>query len=216
MSLACTRSTTRCEKRTLSWVTQGSGVTGCTASLIRKRRCASCRLRSVRFSLGPVSGRVPHCRGEPGHARPGHQGCRHPPPAPSSWQPRWPQQQTLILQHPPPPASLLGVLHPFQGGMPLLWELRTGDWGDGEGGSCQGWGIGERRAKGNGLSKNGYFECGRVSGDFYAVAVGAPLLPWAKPAVPLLCPYQLKVLMISKPKLEANHLLLSISYIPGI
>lgn len=71
MSLACTRSTTRCEKRTLSWVTQGSGVTGCTASLIRNRRCASCRLRSVRFSLGPTSGRVPHYRGgEGGHACP--------------------------------------------------------------------------------------------------------------------------------------------------
>lgn len=55
-----------------------------------------------------------------------------------------------------------------------------------------------------------------MSGDFYAVAAGAPSYLGPSPAVPLLCPCQLKVLMISKPKLEANHFLLSISYIPGI
>ena len=80
-SRACTTSTATWEKRLLSSMKAGTGLTGCTTSCIRMNFCASCRFLSVRFTYRPWS-TVPHCRGREAVSRPGHlctHGCSSQP-----------------------------------------------------------------------------------------------------------------------------------------
>ena len=87
-SRACTTSTATWEKRLLSSMKAGTGLTGCTTSCIRMNFCASCRFLSVRFTYTPWS-TVPHCRGREAVTRPGHlhtQGRSSQPGWGGDWQ----------------------------------------------------------------------------------------------------------------------------------